>query len=201
MPRLGVESELQLPAYTTAIAMPGPSHVCDLYHTHGNAGSLTHWARPGIKPLSSWILVGLVTAEPWWELLTQNIFNHLFFKWGTKLRKIQIYSIKMSFCRVFLLTKADSYLHILTYPWLFFSSLSTVVTNPASSSPGSLPNSPRYPPTHSLYRLNTVWRTSCLNCLTSKSFSGQHLPWGGGDQVLVSFCEQCWLTRAEVLEY
>ena len=25
---------------------------------HGNAGSLTHWARPGIKPLSSWMLVG-----------------------------------------------------------------------------------------------------------------------------------------------
>ena len=24
----------------------------------GNAGSLTHWARPGIKPMSSWILVG-----------------------------------------------------------------------------------------------------------------------------------------------
>ena len=26
---------------------------------HGNAGSLTHWARPGIEPASSWILVGL----------------------------------------------------------------------------------------------------------------------------------------------
>ena len=24
---------------------------------HGNAGSLTHWARPGIEPASSWILV------------------------------------------------------------------------------------------------------------------------------------------------
>ena len=35
---------------------------------HGNAGSLTHWARPGIKLASSWILVGFITAEPHWEL-------------------------------------------------------------------------------------------------------------------------------------
>ena len=34
----------------------------------GNTGSLTHWARPGIKPVSSWILVGFVTIEPRWEL-------------------------------------------------------------------------------------------------------------------------------------
>ena len=33
----------QLPAYTTAIAMLDPSHVCNLYHSfHGNTGSLTH---------------------------------------------------------------------------------------------------------------------------------------------------------------
>ena len=30
---LGVELELQLPAYTTATAMPDPSHICDLYHS------------------------------------------------------------------------------------------------------------------------------------------------------------------------
>ena len=30
VPRLGVESELQLPAYTTATAMLDPSHACDL---------------------------------------------------------------------------------------------------------------------------------------------------------------------------
>ena len=27
---------------------------------HGNTGSLTHWARPGIEPASSWIIVGLL---------------------------------------------------------------------------------------------------------------------------------------------
>ena len=31
--RLGVTLELQLPAYTTATAMLGSSHVCNLYHT------------------------------------------------------------------------------------------------------------------------------------------------------------------------
>ena len=33
VPRLGVKSELRLPAYATAIAMQDPSHVCDLHHT------------------------------------------------------------------------------------------------------------------------------------------------------------------------
>ena len=32
VPRPGVESERQLPAYTTATAMQDPSHVCDLHH-------------------------------------------------------------------------------------------------------------------------------------------------------------------------
>ena len=32
-PRLGVESELQLPAYATAIATPDPRHICDLHHS------------------------------------------------------------------------------------------------------------------------------------------------------------------------
>ena len=33
VPRLGVESELQLPAYTTATAMWDPSHACNLHHS------------------------------------------------------------------------------------------------------------------------------------------------------------------------
>ena len=31
--RLGVESELQLPAYATATAMPDTSHIFDLHHS------------------------------------------------------------------------------------------------------------------------------------------------------------------------
>ena len=50
VPRLGVELELQLPAYTSATATPDLSHIWDLHHAHSNAGSLPHWARPGIEP-------------------------------------------------------------------------------------------------------------------------------------------------------
>ena len=53
VPRLEVESELQLPAYATA---------------YDNDGSLTHRARPGIKPASSWMLVRFGTTEPRQEL-------------------------------------------------------------------------------------------------------------------------------------
>ena len=35
---------------------------------HGNARSLTHWARPEIEPVSSWILIEFLTAVPRWEL-------------------------------------------------------------------------------------------------------------------------------------
>ena len=33
VPRLGIELELQLPAYTTATATRDPSHICDLHHS------------------------------------------------------------------------------------------------------------------------------------------------------------------------
>ena len=32
-PRIGVESELQLPTYTTATATRDPSHICDLHYS------------------------------------------------------------------------------------------------------------------------------------------------------------------------
>ena len=38
VPRLGVESELQLPAYTTATARRDPSRICHLHHS-----SQQHW--------------------------------------------------------------------------------------------------------------------------------------------------------------
>ena len=41
---------------------------------HGNVGSLTHWARPGIEPVTSWFLVGFISAAPPWELLVQFKF-------------------------------------------------------------------------------------------------------------------------------
>ena len=45
------------------------SEPCTPYTTaHGNARSLTHWKRPGIKPASSQMLVRFISAEPQWEL-------------------------------------------------------------------------------------------------------------------------------------
>ena len=49
VPRLGIQSKLQLPTYTTATAMPDPSLSVTCTTAHGNAGSLTYWARPGIE--------------------------------------------------------------------------------------------------------------------------------------------------------
>ena len=45
---------------------------------HSNAGSLTHWMRPGIKPSSSWILIRFVTTEPQREFL-DALFKLVFF--------------------------------------------------------------------------------------------------------------------------
>ena len=56
----GAELELQLPAYTTATAMWDPSHVCDLQHSSQQRQILNPLSGHGIKPKSSWILVGLV---------------------------------------------------------------------------------------------------------------------------------------------
>ena len=62
VPRVGVYSELQLPIYTTATAIPDPSHI------------LTHWARPGTEPASLWILIGCLPAELQWKLQTPQPF-------------------------------------------------------------------------------------------------------------------------------
>ena len=39
-----------------------------LRHSHSNVRSLIHWARPGIEPATSWVLVRFVSAAPQWEL-------------------------------------------------------------------------------------------------------------------------------------
>ena len=59
-PRLGVELELQLLAYSTATAARDPSHVCDLHHSSQQRQILNPRARPGIKLMSLWILVEFV---------------------------------------------------------------------------------------------------------------------------------------------
>ena len=40
---------------------------------HGNARSLTHWARPGTEPTTSWFLVGCVSTAPWQGLTSFSL--------------------------------------------------------------------------------------------------------------------------------
>ena len=42
--------------------------AASLQHSHSNARFLTHWVKPGIEPVSSWMLVRLVSSEPWQQL-------------------------------------------------------------------------------------------------------------------------------------
>ena len=65
VPRLGVKSEPQLRAYTTAtaIAMGSQAETVTCPTAHHNARSLTHWARLGIELTSSWRLAGF--ANHW----------------------------------------------------------------------------------------------------------------------------------------
>ena len=59
--------------------------TASLHHrpAHRNAGSLIHWARSGIGPMSSWILVGFISAAPQQELPTVD-FKILWFYYSLK---------------------------------------------------------------------------------------------------------------------
>ena len=62
-PRLGVQLQVQILAYTTATATWDPTHSVTYTTVHGNTGPLIHWARLGTEPASSWMLVGF--ANRW----------------------------------------------------------------------------------------------------------------------------------------
>ena len=49
------------PAACASSQAKGPIGTAAAGHSHSNAGSLTHWPKPGIEPISSWILAGFVT--------------------------------------------------------------------------------------------------------------------------------------------
>ena len=55
--------ELQPLAYVTATAMQDQTTSATYTTAHSRARPLTHWARPKIKPASSWILVRFVTLS------------------------------------------------------------------------------------------------------------------------------------------
>ena len=66
VPRPGVKSEMQLPAYTTATATQDPSRICDLDHSSWQCGIL--------KPLSK--------ARDWTRILMDTSWVH--YCWATK---------------------------------------------------------------------------------------------------------------------
>ena len=65
VPRLGIRSELQLPAYATATATQDPSHICDLHH----------WSQ------QRWILNPLSKARGWTHILMG--ISHVCYRWAT----------------------------------------------------------------------------------------------------------------------
>ena len=96
VPRLGTKLKLQLLATATATAMQDRASSPSYTTAHGKARSLTHFARPGVKPTSSWIIVGFIThwattgtPSSVWKQLSYNqhsvIFVNFFFQfyWGS----------------------------------------------------------------------------------------------------------------------
>ena len=73
VPRLGVESELELPAYSTATATQDPSHIFDLHHSSWQcrAPDPLIKARDGACILvnTSWIRWHCTTTGTPWDVL------------------------------------------------------------------------------------------------------------------------------------
>ena len=68
IPRLGIESELQLPAYVTATAMQDLSHVCDLHHGSQQRRILNPLSEARNRTRNPWYLVEFVSTAPRQEL-------------------------------------------------------------------------------------------------------------------------------------
>ena len=60
VPRIGVESELQLPAYATAMAMWDPDHICDLHHS-----SWQHWIPDPLSEARDRTYILMYTSWIW----------------------------------------------------------------------------------------------------------------------------------------
>ena len=71
VPRLGLNSSCS--CWSTQQLQHCQTWAASATYTtaHGNARTPTQWARPGIKPVSSWMLVRFFSTEPWWELPLQ----------------------------------------------------------------------------------------------------------------------------------
>ena len=76
VPRLGVNLELQLLAYTLPQKCRIRAASATYSTSHSKARSFTHWARPEIEPKSSWILVRFLNS---WATEGTPFFSFPFF--------------------------------------------------------------------------------------------------------------------------
>ena len=67
LPSLGIQSELQLLACTTATAMSNPSHIFDLHHSSRQCRILNPLSEAKDQTHNLMFLVGFVSAVPRWE--------------------------------------------------------------------------------------------------------------------------------------
>ena len=82
VPKLRVKLELLLLAFTTATQCRIQAASLTYATAHGNTGSLTHRARPGIKPASSRMLIRFVNC---WAVRTGTpIYLFIYFNWRKK---------------------------------------------------------------------------------------------------------------------
>ena len=70
---------------------------------HGNAGSLTHWLRPGIEPSSSWVLVRFINH--WAMTGTPRVWNFCLklidIKWESSKNYLNLYKEIMRWAKNF----------------------------------------------------------------------------------------------------
>ena len=71
VPRLVVELELQLLAYTTGTNMQDSCHVCDLHHSSQQRWILSPLSEARDQTLIPWTLVVFITSEPPQECLSE----------------------------------------------------------------------------------------------------------------------------------
>ena len=87
VPRLGVESEL--PCRPTLWPQQYGIWAMSMTYTtgHSSARSLTHWVRPGIKPVFLWILVGFINC--WAMIGTPGFTKYFYMKNGLRETEIK----------------------------------------------------------------------------------------------------------------
>ena len=75
VPRLGIELDLQLPAYATAKAMPDPSCVCNLHHSSWQCRILNPLCKARDQTCVFMDTSRFITPEPQWELPLLSTFK------------------------------------------------------------------------------------------------------------------------------